>query len=1177
MAKNNFNFQTSLKLNSSGFRKGVNQVKSSLAGLKASFLSMAGALGAGLGFTQLISNLKDTATQLSVAKNTLENVSRVTKVYSDGINTANVEVSNYGENLAFVKRLSEEYGQDLVALMINYAQFTSACKKTDLALEDQRKVYEALTRAAAYYHMSADRTKDMMNAVTQMMSKGKITAEELRRQLGNSLPGAFNIMAAAMDKSNAQLEEMMRNGEVIASERLPQFAAMLNTITQGAHFDSLQTSLNQFKNAWYDLVESSGAEGFFKSIVDGSTKIVESIGKNIDGLLNTIKGFVVGIASYKLFKGWQAQGKAYISEQTKQLNFLKKEYDAYFAKVNSLTNSSIRFDSGNGMAVGKMETLDATALQAMKKYNNILIQCEQTKRRLYGIKMMSDQDMARIQAYNKQLDHTIAKTTQSVQNVKTISTVTAGLKNIVKSIGATLKSMGIMAIISAIIGLFTKIIADIKDIRAEWERINNIYNDYVKGSQKTSEAAEEQIFLLNTHLKIVKDTTKSNYERLTSLDKINEMMGRINDNQLKLEDLEKIEGGYDKITGAVERWTQALRIQARVQYEASKYAEAKSKWDELDVEKKRLEGELKKGDETAAYTSKNPWIPTGANTPNQFNSLKYAKAAAALKKVNAEMAEYQRIIDATEKTTENLVEEWQTLNDNGGGGNDPITGIAKVFQDYNKAKKELDNKLREHAITQEQYNEDLDKMVQSFFDEAAATGELSIDNIIKKMDKGSTLTAMEKWYYNLSKAASDAAQKALINGISDEIIKGIDQEIEEAAEKIDEELQKELEKDNRRHEISLDVATDVYKPNKRGNRNSIMDYAKSGSEILGEEYGITKDWFDDIKEKYKQLIEDTKGLAEKTEDVQKELDELSAKYRYAAREASTLEAAMNYQKIVEDIKEVKKELGNLVYSSVKDFATSIDRVVSAWDNFEKTMAADSDASGWEKFMAVFNLMTQIIDTATGIWQTITTLQELSAKLGAAKIAEQTALNALLKEELALRMAAAGASNAEIAARLDSLKDLLAEKGILAAILGLKKQQTAETAANTAAKGAEAAASTAAASASAGEAVAGATASGAKMPFPYNLLAIAAGIAAVVGALAMMGKFEKGGIVGGNSTHGDKNLVRANSGEMILTKGQQGTLWAMLNGKGGVGGNVEFKIRGADLVGTINNYTSRKRG
>ena len=135
MGKNNFTFQAALKLNSAGFKKGVNEVKSALAGLRSSFLSLAGALGAGLGFTQLISQVKDTATQLSVAKSVLENVSKVTKQYSDGVNKGTVELSNYSENLEYVKRLSKDYSQDLVSLIENFAQFHAACEKTNLDLD----------------------------------------------------------------------------------------------------------------------------------------------------------------------------------------------------------------------------------------------------------------------------------------------------------------------------------------------------------------------------------------------------------------------------------------------------------------------------------------------------------------------------------------------------------------------------------------------------------------------------------------------------------------------------------------------------------------------------------------------------------------------------------------------------------------------------------------------------------------------------------------------------------------------------------------------------------------------------------------------------------------------------------------------------------------------------------
>lgn len=124
---------------------------------------------------------------------------------------------------------------------------------------------------------------------------------------------------------------------------------------------------------------------------------------------------------------------------------------------------------------------------------------------------------------------------------------------------------------------------------------------------------------------------------------------------------------------------------------------------------------------------------------------------------------------------------------------------------------------------------------------------------------------------------------------------------------------------------------------------------------------------------------------------------------------------------------------------------------------------------------------------------------------------------------------------------------------------------------------EATASLTNASAKATESVASATASGAKLPFPYNLAAIAAGIAAVVGALALMGTFANGGVIGGNSYSGDRLLARVNSGEAILNQNQQKHLFTLLDGNHGTsvsGGNVRFIIQGKDLVGTLNNYNNR---
>lgn len=116
----------------------------------------------------------------------------------------------------------------------------------------------------------------------------------------------------------------------------------------------------------------------------------------------------------------------------------------------------------------------------------------------------------------------------------------------------------------------------------------------------------------------------------------------------------------------------------------------------------------------------------------------------------------------------------------------------------------------------------------------------------------------------------------------------------------------------------------------------------------------------------------------------------------------------------------------------------------------------------------------------------------------------------------------------------------------------------------------------------GEALAAGTASAAKLPFPYNLGAIASIVAeliAVFATIASYSKFAEGGIVGGNTSIGDYNLARVNKGEMILNGKQQSHLFNMLNGIGvpesnGVSGNVVFRISGNDLVGTLNNYNKR---
>jgi tape measure domain-containing protein len=57
-----------------------------------------------------------------------------------------------------------------------------------------------------------------------MASKGKVSAEELRGQLGERIPGALGIAARAMGMTQAQFNEMLDSGKIMAEDFLPKFS-----------------------------------------------------------------------------------------------------------------------------------------------------------------------------------------------------------------------------------------------------------------------------------------------------------------------------------------------------------------------------------------------------------------------------------------------------------------------------------------------------------------------------------------------------------------------------------------------------------------------------------------------------------------------------------------------------------------------------------------------------------------------------------------------------------------------------------------------------------------------------------------------------------------------------------------------------------------------------------------
>ena len=110
-----------------------------------------------------------------------------------------------------------------------------------------------------------------------MMSKGTVQSEELRGQLGERLPGAFQLAAKSMGVTTMELGKMLENGEVLANELLPKLSLQLMKTFQPTEemLESPQASIARMKQAFMDLSVTVGEAGLNNALVTMANSLEE--------------------------------------------------------------------------------------------------------------------------------------------------------------------------------------------------------------------------------------------------------------------------------------------------------------------------------------------------------------------------------------------------------------------------------------------------------------------------------------------------------------------------------------------------------------------------------------------------------------------------------------------------------------------------------------------------------------------------------------------------------------------------------------------------------------------------------------------------------------------------------------------------------------------------------------
>jgi len=150
------------------------------------------------------------------------------------------------KNMQFLSELANNAGQSLLGLEQAYRRYAPSAILAGASQDEINKSFKDFAEVGTILHLPEEKLNSLFLALDQMFAKGVVQSEEIKKQLGNVLPGAVEIGAKAMGKSPADFMEAMSKNLVTAKDFVPKFAAIYRQTFGGADdsvFESIRNKL----------------------------------------------------------------------------------------------------------------------------------------------------------------------------------------------------------------------------------------------------------------------------------------------------------------------------------------------------------------------------------------------------------------------------------------------------------------------------------------------------------------------------------------------------------------------------------------------------------------------------------------------------------------------------------------------------------------------------------------------------------------------------------------------------------------------------------------------------------------------------------------------------------------------------------------------------------------------
>lgn len=173
----------------------------------------------------------------------------------------------------YIQKQAFEKGIDIEVVAKGYRNFYSSAKMAGFDKGGIQQMYADMLLSTRAIGATTQQTEGALLALEQILSKQTLSMEELRRQLGNALPGAFEIGAKAMNMTTKEFNEFIKAGKIAANDFVPKFVAQLKKEYAGGFKDVAETlnfATTRFSVAWklfqFRMFEGESGKAFARAI-----------------------------------------------------------------------------------------------------------------------------------------------------------------------------------------------------------------------------------------------------------------------------------------------------------------------------------------------------------------------------------------------------------------------------------------------------------------------------------------------------------------------------------------------------------------------------------------------------------------------------------------------------------------------------------------------------------------------------------------------------------------------------------------------------------------------------------------------------------------------------------------------------------------------------------------------